>query len=143
MNPPFIIFCDDGVNVYSSIQEMCSHIENWIVEESPQWCRGYDAGGTPFKLVPGNRIPKIERDEAAALDINERQRESMIEFLIGGTSNAKDLGFLGNRELFQKVVEAAARILGEKEAIEKTRLERRQNHPIARAILWVSNLFRK
>lgn len=140
MNAPFINFSDDGVRVYPSAQEMCSHIENWTVKESLQWCHGYDADGTPFKLVPGDRIPKVEPNAAACLDTNSDQRESMIEFLIREAPAIEVSEFvrITNREIFKRVVEVAMRQIES----SPTPPERSIDLAIGRAVDWLRRLFK-
>ena len=141
MNAPFINFSDAGVNVYPSVQEMCSHIENWTVKESPQWCHGgYDADGTPFKLVPGDRIPKVEPDAAACLDTNSDQRESMIEFLIREAPAIEVSEFvrITNREVFKRVVAVATRQIESSPPPP----ERSIDLAISRAFDWFRRLFK-
>lgn len=140
MKPPFICFSDGGVSAYATAETMCSHIENWIVEKYPEWCRGYDADGTPFKLVIGARIPKVELDSDAQLDTNEDERESMIEFLTHEvpSDDASKFANLTNRELFARVVAVGIR------QIESTPPppERSIDLTIGRAFGWMKRIFR-
>lgn len=80
------------------------------------------------------------------LDGNVDHHEMMIEYLrreASSSNHGDDLMLLGNRELFQKVVEVAAKIIAEQEVAEGTEVERRRNPPLARAVRWVATLFSK
>ena len=147
MKPPFLIFSDDGPRGYLDSQELCISTETWHIEESPQWCMGYDANGTPFKLVSSNGITAVSVDADHSIETNEIHREQMIEFLTrekpSFNCGIQESEALGNRMLFQRVVEAVSQILMEEDIAEKARLERRQNHPLTRGIRWLANFFSK